>query len=123
MREYYENYQDYIDLVELINDSDNDFDLVKIQKAYNLAAEAHGDQRRVSGVPYILHPTSVACILVQMGMDTDSVVAALLHDVVEDTDIPLEYIVKNFGQTIADLIDGVTKLSKISYSNREERQA
>lgn len=123
MREYYENYQDYIDLVELINDSDNDFDLVKIQKAYNLAAEAHGDQRRVSGVPYILHPTSVACILVQMGMDTDSVVAALLHDVVEDTDIPLEYIVKSFGQTIADLIDGVTKLSKISYSNREERQA
>ncbi len=123
MREYYDNYRDYIDLVELINDSDNDFDLVKINKAYNLASKAHGDQKRVSGVPYILHPTSVACILVEMGMDTDSVVAALLHDVVEDTDTSLEYIIKNFGHTIADLIDGVTKLSKISYSNREERQA
>ncbi len=121
--EHYENYNNYIDLVEMINNSDNYFDLAKIQKAYDLAVEAHGNQRRVSGVPYILHPVSVACILVNMGMDTECVVAALLHDVVEDTAVELDYIIKNFGQTIADLIDGVTKLSKISYSNREERQA
>ena len=123
MIERYENYNNYVDLIELINNSENDYDLVKIQKAYNLAYKAHGDQRRVSGVPYILHPTSVACILVNIGMDTECVVSALLHDVVEDTDVELDYIVKNFGQTIADLIDGVTKLSKIKYSNREERQA
>jgi GTP pyrophosphokinase len=123
LTERYENYNDYNDLVALINDSDNSFNLVDIQRAYNLAYKAHGEQKRVSGVPYILHPTSVACILVTMGMDTDCVVAALLHDVVEDTDIELDYIKKQFGTTIAELIDGVTKLSKITYSNREERQA
>lgn len=123
MVEHYENYSDYNDLIDSINNSGNDFDMAVIKKAYLLAKSAHCDQRRVSGVPYILHPTSVACILVEMGMDTDCVVAALLHDVVEDTDIELDEIKKQFGETIAELVDGVTKLSKISYSNREERQA
>ena len=123
MVEHYENYCDYNDLIDSINNSGNDFDMAVIKKAYLLAKSAHCDQRRVSGVPYILHPTSVACILVEMGMDTDCVVAALLHDVVEDTDIELDEIKKQFGETIAELVDGVTKLSKISYSNREERQA
>ena len=123
MVEHYENYCDYNDLIDNINNSGNDFDMAVIKKAYYLAKSAHCDQRRVSGVPYILHPTSVACILVEMGMDTDCVVAALLHDVVEDTDIELDEIKKQFGETIAELVDGVTKLSKISYSNREERQA
>ncbi|MCH5301011.1 MAG: bifunctional (p)ppGpp synthetase/guanosine-3',5'-bis(diphosphate) 3'-pyrophosphohydrolase [Ruminococcus sp.] len=95
----------------------------KVEKAYRLADEAHGDQRRLSGVPYILHPTSVACILVELGMDTDSVVTALLHDVVEDTDYTLEEIEKLFGKDVANLVDGVTKISKIPYSNREEQQA
>lgn len=123
MVEHYENYSDYNDLIDSINNSGNDFDMAVIKKAYLLAKSAHCDQRRVSGVPYILHPTSVACILVEMGMDTDCVVAALLHDVVEDTDVELDEIKKQFGETIAELVDGVTKLSKISYSNREERQA
>lgn len=123
MVEHYENYSDYNDLIDSINNSGNDFDMAVIKKAYLLAKSAHCDQRRVSGVPYILHPTSVACILVEIGMDTDCVVAALLHDVVEDTDIELDEIKKQFGETIAELVDGVTKLSKISYSNREERQA
>ena len=123
MVEHYENYCDYNDLIDNINNSGNDFDMAVIKKAYLLAKSAHCDQRRVSGVPYILHPTSVACILVEMGMDTDCVVAALLHDVVEDTDVELDEIKKQFGETIAELVDGVTKLSKISYSNREERQA
>ncbi|MGN0460827.1 MAG: RelA/SpoT family protein [Ruminococcus sp.] len=123
MVEHYENYNDFNDLIDFINNSGNDFDMALITKAYHLAYDAHGDQRRVSGVPYILHPTSVACILVEIGMDTDCVVAALLHDVVEDTEVELDEIKKQFGETIAELVDGVTKLSKISYSNREERQA
>ena len=77
------HYQDYEQLVEMLRKSENSFDMELIDKAYQLALKAHGDQRRVSGVPYILHPTSVACILVDLGMDTESICAALLHDVVE----------------------------------------
>ena len=119
-------YRDFEELKALIEKSitqGNQYDLEKIEKAYKFADEAHGDQKRVSGVPYILHPTSVACILVELGMDTDSVVAALLHDVVEDTPVTIEEVTKLFGETVANLIDGVTKISKIPYSNREEQQA
>lgn len=117
------HYQDFDELIRMISESGKEYDLDLIHKAYNLASEAHGDQRRVSGVPYILHPTSVACILVELGMDTESVVAALLHDVVEDTDVTIEEIIKEYGKEIAHLIDGVTKLRKIPYTNREIRQA
>lgn len=119
-------YRDFEELKGLIEKSimqGNQYDLEKIEKAYKFADEAHGDQKRVSGVPYILHPTSVACILVELGMDTDSLVAALLHDVVEDTPVTIEEVTKLFGETVANLIDGVTKISKIPYSNREEQQA
>ena len=117
------HYNDYEKLKELMGKSGYKFDLERIDKAYNFALEAHKDQRRVSGLPYILHPTSVACILVNLGMDTDSIIAALLHDVVEDTEYTLEDVTKLFGADIALLIDGLTKLSKIKYSNREEQQA
>lgn len=117
------HYQDFDELIRMISESGKEYDLDLIHKAYELANEAHGDQRRVSGVPYILHPTSVACILVELGMDTEAVVAALLHDVVEDTDITIEDIIKDYGKEIAHLIDGVTKLKKIPYTNREIRQA
>ncbi len=117
------HYRDYHELVELLKASGNTYDLEKIDKAYNYAKEAHGDQRRVSGIPYILHPTSVACILVGLGMDTDSIIAALLHDVVEDTDKTLEEVTAEFGSSIALLIDGLTKISKIAFANREEQQA
>lgn len=123
MSEVMVHYQDYEELKRMIRESGKEYDTELIEKAYNLACEAHGDQRRVSGVPYILHPTSVACILVDLGMDTESVVAALLHDVVEDTEVTLEEIIKVFGREIAHLIDGVTKLKKIPYSNREVQQA
>ena len=116
-------YQDYEELCELMTRSANDYDMEKIERAYRLADLKHGDQRRVSGVPYILHPTSVACIIVDLGMDTDSVVAALLHDVVEDTDVTLEEIEAQFGSEVAHLVDGVTKISKIAYKEKEERQA
>lgn len=116
-------YQDYEELCELIAKSANEYDMEKIERAYRLAELMHGDQRRVSGVPYILHPTSVACIIVDLGMDTDSVVAALLHDVVEDTDVTLEQLEAQFGSSVAHLVDGVTKISKIAYTEKEERQA
>lgn len=119
----YAHYQDYDQLVELMHNSTNSYDYDKVRKAYEVATLAHGDQRRVSGVPYILHPTSVACILVELGMDSESIVAALLHDVVEDTPTTLDEIKREFGVTVTQLIDGLTKLKKIPFSNREEQQA
>ncbi|MGN1112397.1 MAG: HD domain-containing protein, partial [Acutalibacteraceae bacterium] len=107
----------------MLKKSENSFDMELIDKAYQLALKAHGDQRRVSGVPYILHPTSVACILVDLGMDTESICAALLHDVVEDTEVTYDDVKKEFGKEIADLVDGVTKLAKIPFSSREDQQA
>ncbi len=123
MSETMVHYQDFEELLRMISESGKEYNLELINKAYELASEAHGDQRRVSGVPYILHPTSVACILVELGMDSESIVAALLHDVVEDTEVTIEEISKTYGKDIAHLIDGVTKLKKIPYSNREIRQA
>ncbi len=116
-------YQDYNELVQLMKESDHNYNLELIDKAYQFANEMHGDQRRASGIPYILHPTTVACILVELGMDSESIAAALLHDVVEDTPVTLEEVTKKFGSEIAILIDGVTKLGKIPYSSREEQQA
>lgn len=92
-------------------------------KAYNLAAEAHGDQRRISGEPYVTHPVEVASILVDMGMDTNTVVAGLLHDVIEDTKYTFDEIAELFSAEIAELVDGVTKLGKIKYKSKEEEQA
>ncbi len=116
-------YNDYEQLKEDMSACNKNFDLELIDKAYNLALDAHGNQRRISGIPYILHPTSVACILVELGMDTQSIVAALLHDVVEDTAYTVSDIEKIFGKEIANLVDGVTKLGKIPYSSQEEQQA
>ncbi len=117
------HYQDFNELLEIMKNSNNNYDTRKIQKAYNLAEAAHGDQRRVSGIPYILHPTSVACIVAGFGMDSDSIIAALLHDVVEDTEYTLDYVRKEFGRDVANIVDGVTKISKIKLYSREEQQA
>lgn len=117
------HYQDFDELLYLIDKSSVKYNKRKIKKAYEFANIAHGDQRRVSGVPFILHPTSVACILAEMGMDTDSIVAALLHDTVEDTDTTLQDVEDNFGEDVSKLVDGLTKISKIKYTDREEQQA
>ena len=117
------HYQDFDELMYLIDKSSVKYNKRKIKKAYEFANLAHGDQRRVSGVPYILHPTSVACIVAEMGMDTDSVVAALLHDTVEDTAVTLDEVKAGFGEDVMNLVDGLTKISKIVYTDREERQA
>lgn len=98
-----------------------DSDIIK--KAYELAAKAHKNQKRRSGEPYIMHPVAVAEILFKLGMDNECIVAALLHDVVEDTDYNLDYIKEHFGDDVALLVDGVTKLGKIPLSTREEVQA
>ena len=116
-------YNDYNDLVALIKESDHVYDMELIDKAYHVALKSHGHQKRSSGIPYIFHPVSVAYILVQLGMDNESIAAALLHDVVEDTPVTLDEVRKEFGEEIAELIDGVTKLGKIPYSSREVQQA
>jgi len=111
------------DLLKLIKLNDAGYDVGKIQRAYEIAEKAHQGQLRKSGEPYISHPIAVAMILVDLGMDTDSVVAALLHDVVEDTQMEIEAIRKEFGEETAQLVDGMTKLGKIPFSSREEQQA
>ncbi len=93
-----------------------------VRKAYDLAAEAHAVQRRKSGEPYIIHPIGVASILAQLQMDDKTLAAAFLHDVVEDTDYTLEDIKGRFGVVVANLVDGVTKLGKIEYISKEDRQ-
>lgn len=100
-----------------------DSDLNLVVKAYNLAERAHEGQYRKSGERYLVHPVSVAKILIELQMDSSTIVAALLHDVVEDTVYSYEDIKKIFGKEIADLVDGVTKLSKIEYKTKEETQA
>ena len=94
-----------------------------IDKAYNFAKEAHDGQLRYSGQPYIIHPVAVATILVDLCMDYQSVVAALLHDTVEDTDVSLENVKNEYGEDVAKLVDGVTKLGKVPLSTKEEEQA
>lgn len=91
-------------------------DISMLEKAYNLALNAHKDQLRKSGEPYIVHPLCVANILAELELDKESIVAGILHDVVEDTDITLEEITKMFSEEIALLVDGVTKLTKLNYS-------
>ncbi len=113
----------YDELIEAIKESGGTYDIDKINKAYLMAKEAHKNQKRRSGEPYIIHPVTVAGILVELGMDTDSLVAALLHDVVEDTDVTLDDIKKQFGQDVALLVDGVTKLGKLPYVSMETQQA
>ncbi len=113
----------YEELLEVLNAGEREFDMELIERAYRLAEKAHGAQKRLSGEPYIIHPLNVAAILAELGMDSESIAAGLLHDVVEDTSVDLQQIKKTFGDEIANLIDGVTKLGRIPYSSREEQQA
>ncbi len=119
MESYEKDYQ------KLIADYQNTFspaDIEKIKKAYAIACEAHVNQKRRSGEPYIIHPVAVAKILADMGMDAESVCAALLHDVVEDTETTAEEIREMFGESIEQLVDGVTKLGQIPLSASKEEQ-
>jgi GTP pyrophosphokinase len=97
-------------------------DLRIVQRAYETADQAHGEQRRRSGDPYITHPLAVATILAELGMDTTTLAAALLHDTVEDTPYTLEDVHRDFGEDVAHLVDGVTKLDKIKYGESAEAE-
>lgn len=110
-------------LLEAVNNSAVKYDVHKIKKAYDIASAAHDGQMRKSGDEYIVHPVNVALIVVELGLDTDSVISALLHDTIEDTYITYDDIKKEFKKDVADLVDGVTKLGRIPYSSREEQQA
>ncbi|SHK04081.1 GTP pyrophosphokinase [Hathewaya proteolytica DSM 3090] len=110
-------------LLDLIRENCSNVDENIVIEAFNVASEAHKDQRRNSDEPYIIHPVEVACILAQLGMDTSTIVAGLLHDIVEDTPITYEQVKDEFGEEVAVLVDGVTKLGKIKYKSKEEQQA
>lgn len=110
-------------LIQKILTDDKQYDLSKIITAYEFADKAHMGQTRSSGEPYIVHPLAVGYILLELGMDTDTICAAMLHDVVEDTPTTLDEVRKRFGQDVAMLVDGVTKLNKVPMFNKEEQQA
>ena len=111
-------------LIEKVKENFSQDDIVRIEKAFRIADDAHEGQKRRSGEPYIIHPVAVACILADMGMDADSVCAALLHDVVEDTPTTAEEIRSMFGEDVEHLVDGVTKLGQIPLSaSKEEEQS
>ncbi len=95
----------------------------RIRRAFVFAYKAHSSQKRKSGEPYIIHPIATAQILTELEVDADTLVAALLHDTVEDTQVTIELITEVFGEDVALLVDGVTKLGRIAYSSREEQQA
>ena len=113
----------YEGLSQKIKENCSNVDGNVVKKAYDLACEAHKDQKRESGEPYVTHPIDVATILIEMGMDTSTIVAGLLHDVIEDTEYTYDDIKKLFNEEIANLVQGVTKLGKIEYKTKEEQQA
>ena len=110
-------------LCEAIQASGKAYNMEMIQKAYELANNAHNGVCRRSGEPYICHPLAVARLVLDLGMDSESIAAALLHDVVEDTPTTLDDLTAQFGSEVAQMVDGVTKLTKIQFSNIEELQA
>ncbi|CAN5248445.1 GTP pyrophosphokinase [soil metagenome] len=110
-------------LVATLRGSAPRVDVKQVLRAYEVAEAAHAGQRRHSGDPYIVHPVGVAELLAELGMDTPTIVAALLHDVVEDTGVSLDEVAAQFGEETAVLVDGVTKLDRIRAATREERQA
>ena len=116
-------YKSFEELKEYIERSERQIDIARVKEAYDLAVQAHGEQRRVSGEPYIIHPIEVAFILIDLGMDTECICAGLLHDVVEDTQVSLDEIRKRFGHDVALLVDGVTKITRLPLFTKEEQQA
>ena len=117
-----EKIPDIADIIERVRSYQSESAVPVLEKAFATAVKAHDGQHRISGEDYIHHPLGVARILADLQIDADSIAAALLHDVVEDTTITLEQLEKEFGKEIAILVDGVTKLSRIEYKSKEEQQ-
>ena len=110
------------DLISTIKKNNKIADIKTVTRAYNYALQFHGAQKRKSGEPYIIHPLNVANILAGLGMDTTTVCAALLHDVIEDTEATRQDLIKEFGKEVTEIVDGVTKLQKLQYTDKEEQQ-
>ena len=110
-------------LRESLLKSEKTYDIALIDRAIAVACEAHAGQKRYSGDDYVCHPLRVAAILAGLGMDTETIIAAVLHDVVEDTPLELSDIEREFGSSVAQLVDGVTKITKMPFSTKEEQQA
>ena len=115
--------KEILELIEKITKYANDADVSLVEKAYYFGKKAHDGQFRKSGEPYFIHPVAVANILCDMELDIETIIAGLLHDVVEDTEYTYEDIKREFSKEIADLVDGVTKLGQIKYQSKEETQA
>ena len=111
------------DLIRRVQTYNPQADVALIRRAYAYAARMHVDQKRESGEPYVIHPLNVALIIAQLKLDVPSIVTGLLHDVVEDTHTTLAEVSSQFGPEVAELVDGVTKVSKITFQSREEKQA
>lgn len=113
-------YAELLEKIKKVHQNENEIEI--INRAFEVAKKQHGEQRRRSGEPYIIHPIAVADILVNFGMDYQSLVAALLHDVVEDTDYTLDELKAEFGGEIAVLVDGVTKLGHLQFAEKDSRE-
>jgi GTP pyrophosphokinase len=110
------------ELIALVKKHDPDANGDLLRKAYIFAMEAHGIQKRASGAPYFSHSAEVARILAELGMDVLTIVTALLHDVLEDSNVSYEELEEIFGSEVAFLVEGVTKLSRISYTSSKVQQ-
>ena len=110
------------DVINAVKKHNRHADTKLIKKAYDFAKLKHGKQLRKSGEPYIIHPLQVAYILATLGLDSSTISAALLHDVIEDTDVTLKDLSKEFSEEIALMVDGVTKLGRLSFTSKEEEQ-
>lgn len=110
-------------IVDAYRDTRSGASVERIQKAYQIAAAAHGDQRRKSGERYISHPLAVAKVVAEFGLDDVAISAALLHDAVEDTSVSLEQLSEEFGDAVAHVVDGVTKLERVHFDSKEAQQA
>ena len=104
------------DIIKKAKENNSNCDTQLILKAYQLAKSQHGDQCRKSGEPYIIHPLQVAYTMASLDMDAETISAALLHDVVEDTPVTIEEIRKMFGESVENMVAGFTKLNKLKYT-------
>src|SRR5215469_10457718 len=111
------------ELIDSVRAYNAQADAALIRRAYEYSARMHAEQKRMSGEPYVTHPLAVARIIAGFKQDQASIVTGLLHDVVEDTGTSLEEVQNLFGPEVARLVDGVTKVSKITFQSREEKQA
>ena len=111
------------ELIDKIQQFNKKADVALLNRAYVYSMKAHGNQKRASGEPYLIHPLEVASIIADLHLDDASIAAALLHDTIEDTLATKEEIEKLFGEEVANIVEGVTKLSKLEFTNKQKEQA